>query len=129
MRCCNPHDQDPLPAQLFPGMKLTIAFDDVSLPLPKMRTPDNRQRIIEAVLDMAADAGVDDVHIIAALGLHRRMHEYELRHALGDRIYDAFHRAARCTNTTPRTTTTSRSSARRPRARCWRSTSAPPTAT
>ncbi len=87
----HPHDQDPLPAQLFPGMKLTIAFDDVSLPLPKMRSPDNRQRIIEAVLDLAADAGVDDVHIIAALGLHRRMHEYELRHALGDRIYDAFH--------------------------------------
>ncbi len=87
----NPHDQDPLPAQLFAGMKLTIAFDDVSLPLPKMRTPDIRQRVIEAVLDLAADAGVDDVHIIAALGLHRRMHEYELRHALGDRIYDAFH--------------------------------------
>ena len=87
----NPHDQDPLPALLFPGMKLTIAFDDVSLPLPKMRRPDSRQRVIEAVLDMAAEAGVDDVHIIAALGLHRRMHEYELRHALGDRIYDAFH--------------------------------------
>ena len=87
----NPIDQDPLPALLFPGMKLTIAFDDVSLPLPKMQRPDTRQRVIEAVLDMAADAGVDDVHIIAALGLHRRMHEYELRHALGDRIYDAFH--------------------------------------
>ncbi len=87
----HPHGQDPLPAQLFPGMKLTIAFDDVSLPLPKMRTPDSRQRVMEAVLDMAAAAGVDDVHIIAALGLHRRMHEYELRHALGDRIYDAFH--------------------------------------
>ncbi|MGD9995954.1 MAG: lactate racemase domain-containing protein [Ilumatobacteraceae bacterium] len=86
----NPHDQDPLPALLFPGMKLTIAFDDVSLPLPKMRKPDSRQRVMEAVLDMAAEAGVDDVHIIAALGLHRRMHEYELRHALGDRIYDAF---------------------------------------
>jgi hypothetical protein len=55
-----------------------------------MRKPDSRQRVMEAVLDMAAEAGVDDVHIIAALGLHRRMHEYELRHALGDRIYDAF---------------------------------------
>jgi hypothetical protein len=86
----HPHDQDPLPTLLFAGMKLTIAFDDVSLPLPKMRTPDTRQRVIEAVLDLAADAGVDDVHIIAALGLHRRMHEYELRHALGNRIYDAF---------------------------------------
>ncbi len=26
----NPHDSDPLPALLFPGMKLTIAFDDAS---------------------------------------------------------------------------------------------------
>ncbi len=82
---------DPLPALLQPDMKLTIVFDDASLSLPKMRRPDNRQRIIEAVLDLAAAAGVDDIHIIAALGLHRRMHEYELRHVLGDRIYDAFH--------------------------------------
>ena len=86
----NPVDTDPLPALLRPGMKLTIAFDDVSLPLPKMRRPDVRQRVIEAVLDMAAEAGVDDVHLIAALALHRRMTEAELRHALGDRVYDAF---------------------------------------
>ncbi len=86
----NPIDSDPLPALLFPGMKLTIAFDDVSLPLPKMRRPDIRQRVIEAVLDMAAAAGVDDVHLIAALALHRRMTEAELRHAVGDRVYDAF---------------------------------------
>lgn len=83
-------ESDPLPALLFPGMKLTIAFDDVSLPLPKMRRPDVRQRIIEQVLDLAAAAGVDDVHIIAALALHRRMTEDELRHAVGDRVYDAF---------------------------------------
>ncbi|MGE0877984.1 MAG: lactate racemase domain-containing protein [Acidimicrobiia bacterium] len=86
----NPVDSDPLPELLFPGMKLTIAFDDISLPLPKMRRPDIRQRVIEAVLDLAAAAGVDDVHIIAALALHRRMTEDELRHAVGDRVYDAF---------------------------------------
>jgi hypothetical protein len=87
----NPYgDSDPLPALLFPGMKLTIAFDDVSLPLPPMQPPDVRQRVIEAVLEMAADAGVDDVVLIAALALHRRMHDHELRHALGDRVYDAF---------------------------------------
>lgn len=86
----HPIEDDPLSAKLFPGMKLTIAFDDVSLPLPKMRRPDIRQRIIEAVLDTAANAGVDDVHIIAALALHRRMTEAELRHAVGDRVYDAF---------------------------------------
>src|SRR5207248_7148430 len=83
-------DSEPLPALLRPGMKLTIAFDDVSLPLPPMRRPDNRQRVIEAVLDMAAEAGVDDVVLIAALALHRRMHDFELRHALGDRVYEAF---------------------------------------
>ena len=85
-----PIDCEPLPALLRPGMKLTIAFDDISLPLPPMRKPDVRQRIIEAVLDLAAEAGVDDVHIIAALALHRRMTEAELRHAVGDRVYDAF---------------------------------------
>jgi hypothetical protein len=85
-----PVDSDPLPALLFPGMKLTIAFDDISLPLPPMRRPDVRQRVIEAVLDLAAEAGVDDVHLIAALALHRRMTEAELRHAVGDRVYDAF---------------------------------------
>jgi hypothetical protein len=83
-------DSPPLRALLRPGMRLTIAFDDVSLPLPPMRRPDVRQLVIEQVLDLAARAGVDDVVLIAALALHRRMTEAELRHALGDRIYDAF---------------------------------------
>jgi len=83
-------DSSPLPDLLRPGMRLTIAFDDISLPLPPMQAPDVRQRVIEAVLDLAAAAGVDDVVLIAALALHRRMTEAELRHALGDRVYDAF---------------------------------------
>jgi hypothetical protein len=83
-------DSEPLSALLRPGMKLTICFDDVSLPLPPMQAPDARQMVIEEVLDMAAAAGVDDVVLVAALALHRRMTEPELRHALGDRIYEAF---------------------------------------
>lgn len=83
-------ESEPLAALLFPGMQLTICFDDISLPLPQMKRPDIRQRIIEAVLDLAAAAGVDDIHLIAALALHRRMTEAELRHAVGDRVYDAF---------------------------------------
>ena len=90
-------DSQPLPSLLSAGMRLTIVFDDLSLPLPPMRRPDNRQRVIEAVLDMAAAAGVDDVVLIAALGLHRRMTEAELRHALGDRVYDAFAPSGRLT--------------------------------
>jgi hypothetical protein len=83
-------DSPPLPDLLRAGMRLTIAFDDVSLPLPPMQRPDNRQRVIEAVLELAAAAGVDDVVLICALALHRRMTEVELRHAVGDRVYDSF---------------------------------------
>src|SRR5881227_552185 len=66
----SPLDSEPLPALLHAGMKLTIAFDDLSLPLPPMRKPDVRQRIIEHVLEHAARAGVDDVQLIAANALH-----------------------------------------------------------
>src|SRR5207249_1696727 len=70
---------------------LTIAFDDLSLPLPPMAAPDVRQLVMEEVIDMAAEAGIDDLHIIAALGLHRRMTEDELRHIVGERIFSTFH--------------------------------------
>ena len=40
-------------------MRLTIVFDDLSLPLPPMQTPDVRQRIIEQVLEMAHEALTD----------------------------------------------------------------------
>ncbi len=83
-------DMESLPDLLRPGMRLTIAFDDLSIPLPPMEQPDNRQRVVEAVLDLAAAEGVDDVVLIAALALHRRMTERELRHALGNRVYESF---------------------------------------
>ena len=91
-------DSKPLSALLFADMKLTIAFDDISLPLPSMAKPDIRQMVIEEVLDVAAQAGVDDVELIAALALHRRMTEAELRHAVGDRVYDAFAPSGRLYN-------------------------------
>ena len=72
-------------------MKLTIAFDDLSLPLPPMQRPDTRQLVIEKVLEKAYARGVEDIHLIAALGLHRRMTEAELRHCLGNRIMSRFY--------------------------------------
>ncbi len=86
----HPHGSEPLPELLFAGMRLTIVFDDISLPLPPMRKPDIRGRIIEAVLEMAAAKGVDDVELIAGIALHRRMTEPELRHAVGDRVFASF---------------------------------------
>ena len=86
----HPLGLDPLDVLLRPGMRLTIAFDDISLPLPPMRTPDIRQRVIEQVLERAARAGVDDVHLIAALAVHRRMTPEELRRAVGRRVFDEY---------------------------------------
>ncbi len=86
-----PLGMEPLRDLLFPGMKLTIVFDDLSLPLPPMRPPDNRQMVIEKVLEKAAAKGVEDIHLIAALGLHRRMTEAELRWILGKKIMDRFY--------------------------------------
>ncbi|MBW3663494.1 MAG: nickel-dependent lactate racemase [Actinobacteria bacterium] len=85
-----PHGSEPLPELLRAGMRLTIAFDDLSLPLPPMRTPDIRQRIIEHVLEHAAHAGVDDVELVAANALHRRMTPDELERLLGERVFRSF---------------------------------------
>src|ERR687889_1614468 len=86
-----PLEMEPLHELLTPGMKLTIAFDDLSIPLPPMQKPDVRQLVIEKVLEKAAAKGVDDIHLIAALGLHRRMTETELRHCLGNRIMTRYY--------------------------------------
>src|SRR5262249_18149493 len=51
----HPEGMDPLHALLRPGMKLTIALDDISLPLPPMQTPDVRQTILEVLLELLAD--------------------------------------------------------------------------
>ena len=87
----NPMGADPLSAQLKPGMKVTIAFDDISLPLPPMARPDVRQLVIEKVVVKLAENGVDDIHLVAALGLHRRMTPGELRRAVGRRVFKQFH--------------------------------------
>src|SRR6267142_4427872 len=82
---------DPLFAQLEPGMKVTIAVDDISLPLPPMATPDIRQTVLEIVLDMLAGHGVDDVHIIIANSLHRKMTPWEMKRMVGATIYNEYY--------------------------------------
>jgi hypothetical protein len=85
----HPEEMEPLHALLRSGMKVTVAVDDISLPLPPMQTPDIRQQVLEVVLQMLADYGVDDVHIIIATALHRRMTEAEVRRMVGKKIFDA----------------------------------------
>ncbi|MFL5388797.1 MAG: lactate racemase domain-containing protein [Myxococcales bacterium] len=87
----HPEGCDPLHAKLRPGMKVLVAMDDISLPLPPMRTPDVRQIMLEIVLNLLADSGVDDVHLIIANALHRRMTPQEMRRMVGDKIFDGYY--------------------------------------
>jgi hypothetical protein len=86
----HPLNSEPLPQLLRPGMRLTIAFDDISLPLPPMRIPDIRQRVIEQVLEMAASRGVEDVELLVANSLHRRMTADEIKRVVGERVFRSF---------------------------------------
>ncbi len=92
----HPEGSDPLEALLNPGMKVTIAVDDISLPLPKMLRPDIRQSVLEVVLEMLAARGVEDFHIIIATSYHRRMTPAEIRWMVGRRIFDAYYPGRLC---------------------------------
>ncbi len=85
-----PLGTDPLAARLRPDSVITILVEDLSVPVPSMPDPDVRGLIIEEVLSRAADAGVDDVQVIAATGLRRRLNGAELRRLVGERVYRSF---------------------------------------
>jgi hypothetical protein len=87
----HPLDSAPLYAQLEPGMRVTIALDDISLPLPPMRTPDLRQLALEAILELLGDHAVDDIHLIVANSLHRKLTEGEMKRMVGSEIHKAYY--------------------------------------
>ena len=86
----HPYNSEPLYAKLRPGMKVVIAIDDISLPLPQMKRPDVRERVLTVVLSLLADYGVDDVEIIIATSVHRKMTAEEVRHIVGDKIFNGY---------------------------------------
>ena len=87
----HPEQMDPLTSLLHPGMKVTVAIDDISLPLPKMKRPDVRESVLMIVLNLLMEKGVEDIHIIVANSFHRRMTAAEIRRAVGDRIFIEFY--------------------------------------
>ncbi len=86
----HPEESEPLYAMLKPGMKVTIALDDISIPLPPMKLPDLRQQVLEILLPLLADHGVEDVHLIVATSFHRRMTESEVRRMVGSKVFREF---------------------------------------
>ncbi len=87
----HPIGKEPLYAQLRPGMKVTIVMDDISLPLPQMKLPDIRERIISIVLQILGDHGVDDIDLLIANALHRAMSPSEMKRMVGQKIFDRFY--------------------------------------
>ncbi len=86
----HPLNSEPLYAKLRPGMRVTIAIDDLSMPLPPMKRPDARQRVLEPVLQLLDDYGVEDVELIIATAFHRPMTGPEVKRMVGDQIFDRF---------------------------------------
>ena len=86
----HPENSKPLHAKLRPGMKVTIAIDDLSMPLPPMQTPDVRQQMLEVVLDMLDDYAVTDVELIVATAFHRPMTADEVKRMVGARVFSAY---------------------------------------
>jgi len=87
----HPLGMDPLHALLSPGMKITIVLDDISLPLPPMKLPDVRERILTIVLQLLEDHGVDDVRLLIANALHRAMTADEMKRMVGSKIFDDYY--------------------------------------
>ena len=87
----HPEGMEPLEALLRPGMRVTIAIDDISLPLPKMKRPDIRESVLTILLELLASRGVEDVHIIVATSFHRRLAPREIQRAVGRKIFRAYY--------------------------------------
>jgi hypothetical protein len=86
----NPTDGEPLQARMRSGMRLTVAFDDLTATDRPLASPDPRGIALEEVLTIVAEAGIDDVQLVNARGLGRRMTKAELAAMLGERITDSF---------------------------------------
>ena len=73
--------------------RVLIAFDDNCQPFPLTVRPDIRQQAIEALLPLLDDCGVrrENITLICAVALHRKMKRKELARMLGPRIMSEFY--------------------------------------
>lgn len=85
-----PVDSEPLATRLAGAKKVTIVFGDTTAAVPATDGVDARGQAIEEILTLAAAAGVDDLALVCARGLQRRLTEDELLAALGRRVHESF---------------------------------------
>ncbi|MEZ5402434.1 MAG: lactate racemase domain-containing protein [Bryobacteraceae bacterium] len=89
----NPRGMPPLKEQVNGNSRVLIAFDDNCQPFPQTPRPDFRQIAIETLLPMLYEYGVrkENIHLICAVALHRKMKEHELRYMVGDQVMAEFY--------------------------------------
>jgi len=89
----NPVDMPPLRELADGNSRILIAFDDNCQPFPPTRRPDIRQLMLETLLPMLYDAGVDkkNIRLICAVALHRKMKRRELEFMVGKHIMNEFY--------------------------------------
>lgn len=85
-----PVGSEPLTARLAGASSVTIVFGDSTAAVPATDGVDPRGQAIEEILTVAAAAGVDDIALVCARGLQRRLTEDELLAALGRRVHESF---------------------------------------
>ena len=80
-----PVAHEPLASLVGPSSKVTIAFDDLTIPVVPMAAPDFRLVALSVLLETLHKAGVkpENVRLIVANALHRKWTRTELATALG----------------------------------------------
>src|SRR6478672_2920320 len=87
------YPKPPIEGLANPGAAIRYALNHPldADPLYAQLAPDIRQTIIEILLEQLDANGVDDVHIVIANSLHRRLSAPEMKRMVGAKIYDAFY--------------------------------------
>ncbi|MHA1763301.1 MAG: lactate racemase domain-containing protein, partial [Promethearchaeota archaeon] len=87
----NPIESKNLDELITSASKISICFDDISVPLPPMKK-DVRAIAAEVIVEKLTDIGVkkENIRFTCAMGLHRKCTPRELKHMLGKKIYNAF---------------------------------------
>ena len=88
----NPIGKGLLRDEVHPGEKIAIITSDISRPLPSYD-------VVPAVLDELSAAGIpdEDIVLVFALASHRKQTEEEMRHLVGDAVYERI----RCVDSDP----------------------------
>ena len=89
----NPLGMPPLKELVNSKSKILIVFDDNCQPFPLTKKPDMRQFMLETLLPMLYAYGVEkqNIQMICAVALHRKMKPHELAYMVGDAVRREFY--------------------------------------